>query len=150
MPNVHVDLSNLTATEKLAAHIAPLLQAGDMIALYGDLGAGKTTFARALLHALGITGDIPSPTFTLVQNYETPKFTLAHFDLYRLKSPTDLEELGWFDMTDSVIIAEWPERAGNNLPDNRLDLNFIIDQNNQRRCSITPHGHYANRFWNFP
>ncbi len=120
-----VPLSDLAATEKLAARIAPFLRRGDMVALHGVLGSGKTTFVRALLQALGINDDVPSPTFTLVQNYDTPGLTVYHFDLYRLKSAAELEELGWDDaLSDGLVLVEWPKRAENHLPADRLALHF--------------------------
>jgi tRNA threonylcarbamoyl adenosine modification protein YjeE len=91
----NVVLADLAATQALAAAIEPHLRVGDLLALRGDLGAGKTEFARALLRARGVTGDVPSPTFTLLQTYETPGLLISHFDLYRLKSSDELEELGW-------------------------------------------------------
>lgn len=141
-----VSLPDLAATEKLVLCIAPALQRGDMLALQGPLGAGKTTFARALLHALGVTGEVPSPTFTLLQTYDTRKFPVYHFDLYRLKSAAELEELGWEDArADGLILVEWPERAGNCLPEDRLELHFSADAKEIRMCNIEPHGNWTQR-----
>src|SRR3569623_1184039 len=89
-----VPLPDLDATARLGAGIAGGLKTGDAVALWGDLGAGKTTLARAILRALGVADDVPSPTFTLVQNYETSP-RIAHFDLYRLKSAREMEEQGF-------------------------------------------------------
>ena len=102
-------LPDLAATGALGAAIAEGLTMGDAVALWGDLGAGKTTLARAVLRALGVTEDVPSPTFTLVQTYDTPRLTVSHFDLYRLKDPRELEELG-FDaaLEDGAGLVEWP------------------------------------------
>lgn len=114
---------------RLAQELSFLLRPGDVIALNGDLGAGKTTFARALIRALADdpTLDIPSPTFTLVQTYETPRFDLAHFDLYRLGSPDEIDELGLEHLLQNgAALIEWPERAGEYLPEDRLDV-FIND-----------------------
>lgn len=122
-----VSLPSLEATEALAARLAPLLKTRDFLALTGPLGAGKTSFARALLRALGVTGEIPSPTFTLVQTYDTSSLSVAHFDLYRLKGPEDLEELGWDDAcADCLVLAEWPERAGSLVPRAALTLAFDV------------------------
>src|SRR5689334_508178 len=88
-------LADMAATGRLGARIAGGLQRGDAVALEGDLGAGKTTLARAILEALGVTENVPSPTFTLVQTYETPRFPVRHFDLYRVESETELDELGF-------------------------------------------------------
>jgi len=139
-------LPNLDATEALAGLIAPHLRAGDMLALTGDLGVGKTAFARALLHVMGITGDVPSPTFTLVQTYETKDLLISHFDLYRLKSPDELDELGWDDaLVDGVTLVEWPERAANRLPEDRLVLNFTLASDGTRNCQIEKKGNWAKR-----
>jgi tRNA threonylcarbamoyl adenosine modification protein YjeE len=106
------------ATTRLGEDIAAVLRPGDAITLQGDLGAGKTTLARGLIRALaGDPGlDVPSPTFTLVQAYDT-RIPLQHFDLYRLSSPDELDELGLDEaVTDGVVLVEWPEKAGNHLP----------------------------------
>ena len=88
-----------------------LLKAGDVIALSGPLGAGKTTFARALVTRLDGEGEVPSPTFALMQRYETPRLTLTHCDFYRLE-PAELDELGLDDaLSEGVVLIEWPERA---------------------------------------
>ncbi len=107
------------ATQRLAVDIANSLQGGDLVTLSGDLGAGKTTFARALIRYLG--GDpaleVPSPTFTLMQIYDLPQFPLVHADLYRLSGPAELDELGFDDLPeDAVVLVEWPDRAAGFLP----------------------------------
>ncbi|MCH9807593.1 MAG: tRNA (adenosine(37)-N6)-threonylcarbamoyltransferase complex ATPase subunit type 1 TsaE [Alphaproteobacteria bacterium] len=112
---------------RFAQELAFVLDAGDVIALRGDLGAGKTTFARALIRALADdpAHEVPSPTFTLVQTYETPPIALAHFDLYRLTAAEEIEELG-FDHLRSVgaCLIEWPERAEDYLPAERLEVSL--------------------------
>lgn len=144
-------LFDLTDTEQLARGLAPLLRRGDCVALQGELGAGKTTFARALLRALGIEGDAPSPTFTLVQNYDTLSFPTAHFDLYRLKDASELDELGWDDaMTEGVTLVEWPERAGSRLTDQVLTLQFTIDAKDRRSCKMIGNGDWLERLKGFP
>ncbi|MEO0550628.1 MAG: tRNA (adenosine(37)-N6)-threonylcarbamoyltransferase complex ATPase subunit type 1 TsaE [Pseudomonadota bacterium] len=121
-------LSDLAATSELARDLAPLLKAGDVIALHGGLGAGKTTFARALISALmGIETEVPSPTYTLVQTYEGPDFPIFHFDLYRLETPDEIEELGWDETVDGLALIEWPGRAGPYLPQWRLDLHIDLE-----------------------
>jgi tRNA threonylcarbamoyl adenosine modification protein YjeE len=117
-----IALPDLDATARLGASIAGGLGLGDAVALWGDLGAGKTTLARAILAALGVEEDVPSPTFTLVQSYETsPK--VAHYDLYRLKSGRELEELGFDDaLADGAVLVEWPERAPEALPPEALHV----------------------------
>jgi tRNA threonylcarbamoyl adenosine modification protein YjeE len=115
-------LPDLDATAKLGAGIAGGLKTGDAVALWGELGAGKTTLARAILRALGVTGEVPSPTFTLVQSYHTEP-CIAHFDLYRLKSAREMEELGFEDaLTEGAVLVEWPERAPESLPPDTLHV----------------------------
>src|SRR5215475_10146882 len=118
----HLPLPDLNATAMLGAGIAHDLRTGDAVALWGDLGAGKTTLARAILKALGVTDEVPSPTFTLVQSYDTQP-RIAHFDLYRLKSAREMEELGFEDaLLDGAVLVEWPERAPEVLPPEALHV----------------------------
>jgi len=139
-------LDNLEATRELAARLAPLLAQGDVVALYGELGTGKTEFARALLRAMGIKEDIPSPTYTLVQSYETGGLRVFHFDLYRLKSSAELDELGWEDaLADGMTLVEWPEKAGGLLPPDRIDLHFTLDRDGVRRCRAEQSGTMRHR-----
>jgi tRNA threonylcarbamoyl adenosine modification protein YjeE len=139
-------LPDLGALDDLAKLITPHLRKGDMLALHGDLGAGKTSFARALLQRLGVVGDVPSPTFTLVQTYEASGLLVSHFDLYRLKSPDELDELGWDDaLADGVALVEWPERATGRLPEDRLALTFILAPDGTRRCVVEKNGSWATR-----
>ena len=122
-----VILSSLEDTARFAAWLAPQLKAGDVVALEGDLGAGKTTFCRALISALlGADTEVPSPTYTLVQTYEGPDYPIYHFDLYRLKDPADLDELGWEDTLDGLALIEWPGKAGAPLPAWRLEISLKI------------------------
>ena len=118
-----IELIDAAATGALAATLAAQLQPGDIIALSGELGAGKTTFARALIAALGWTGEVPSPTYTLVQSYDLPdvRVPVWHVDLYRLDAPDDAEALGLFE-TDAALVIEWPERLGDRLPAEALHL----------------------------
>ena len=141
------DLYNLNATEKLANSLAPLLQKSDVIALYGELGAGKTSFARALIKKLGYKGEVPSPTFTLVQNYNLESINVWHFDLYRILDPDELIELDIEEaMTQSVLLIEWPQRMGNRLPINRLDIKLNYTENEISRIAIiTGHGCWSSR-----
>jgi len=103
-----------------ATRLANVLRPGDIVALSGDLGAGKTSFARGVLRGLGWAGEVPSPTFTLVQPYDTVP-EVWHVDLYRLGSPADADALGLFE-TDAVLLIEWPERLGGRLPAEALRL----------------------------
>ena len=107
-----VTLADESATADLGARIARGLVPGDAVLLKGDLGAGKTTLARAILRALGVEGHVPSPTFTLVQTYQVPELTVFHYDLYRIENPRELPELGLDDaMDDGAVLVEWPERG---------------------------------------
>ncbi len=118
-----IDNLDEIAMAAVAVQLAAVLRAGDTISLSGDLGAGKTTFARHLLAALGWAGDVPSPTFTLVQPYDPPGVRLPvwHVDLYRLDDPADADALGLFE-TDAALLVEWPERLGARLPADALRL----------------------------
>ena len=134
------DLPDLAATASLAERLAPHLKAGDVIAVRGGLGAGKTTFARALISALiGQETEVPSPTYTLVQTYDGPDFPIFHFDLYRLDDPDEVYELGWDATQDGLTLIEWPDRAGPHLPSWRLDLGFEI-AGDIRTARLEPHG----------
>jgi tRNA threonylcarbamoyl adenosine modification protein YjeE len=120
------------ALAALAANLAPRLRPGDFLALHGDLGAGKTVFARSLIRAL--TGnaeeEVPSPTFALVQPYETPRFPIHHFDFYRLAGTEEIFELGLNDaLASGIVIAEWPERLADQCPNNRLAITLIETSN---------------------
>ncbi|MFA5041528.1 MAG: tRNA (adenosine(37)-N6)-threonylcarbamoyltransferase complex ATPase subunit type 1 TsaE [Bdellovibrionales bacterium] len=146
MPLDNIPLPDLAATQSLAKRIAPLLKKGDVVALTGELGTGKTEFARALLQTMGTKGDVPSPTFTLVQTYEVSGLLVFHFDLYRLKSSSELDELGWDDaLAQGVTLVEWPERAERRLPLNRLTLRFSLAQDEKRSCSIEKGGDWERR-----
>ena len=110
-----VELPDLAAMEAFGARIAANLRAGDVVALSGGLGAGKTTLARAIVAALGYRGEVPSPTFTLIQTYDPPalRLPLVHADFYRLERPDEVEQLGMDDYLEgAALIAEWPEHAG--------------------------------------
>ena len=108
-------------TATIAGAIAGLAGTGGVIALNGDLGSGKTVFARAFIHALGGRGEVPSPTFTLVQMYELARARVFHFDLYRLEKPEDGFELDMDDaFHDGISLIEWPDRLGAYLPPRRL------------------------------
>lgn len=121
-----VSVADEDGTRDLAARIAPVLAAGDVIALAGTLGAGKTAFARALINALpGDSEDVPSPTFTLVQTYPRGALEIWHFDLYRLEDPEEAYELGIEDaFADAVSLIEWPDRLGRLMPAGRLVIDI--------------------------
>ena len=113
----------------MGAAIAPLLKPGMRIYLYGDLGAGKTTFTRALLHALGHKGPVKSPTYTLVEIYVISGYILYHFDFYRFNDPEEWREAGLDEHFNehSVCFVEWPEKAADVLPPADLELRFSFD-----------------------
>lgn len=113
-------LADEAATDTFGRRLAARLAPGDIVLLSGDLGAGKTALARGILTGLGHAGEVPSPTFTLVQSYELPGVRLPvwHVDLYRLDDPNEVEELGLDEiLADGALIIEWPERAGGRWPE---------------------------------
>lgn len=108
-----VELPNLEAMAAFGARIAEQLRAGDVVALNGGLGAGKTTLARTIIAALGHRGEVPSPTFTILETYDKLRPPVIHADFYRLESPAEIEELGLDDYREgAALIAEWPANAG--------------------------------------
>jgi tRNA threonylcarbamoyladenosine biosynthesis protein TsaE len=116
-------LADEAATAALGAALAHRARPGDVLTLAGPLGAGKTSFARAFIAALGVRDEVPSPTFTFVQTYDTAIGMVWHFDLYRLSSPDDVHELGLDEaLVDGIVLIEWPERLGALLPRERLDI----------------------------
>ncbi len=143
-------LANEAATTRLGAALARALTRGDAILLWGPLGAGKSTLARGLIRALTRPDeDVPSPTFTLVQYYEAPGLALAHFDLYRLTSVEEIEEIGLYEaLEDGAALIEWPERLEGRLPADRLDIELEIiltDGLETRSARLTPHGTWEGR-----
>ena len=140
---------------RLAEDIAFATRPGDVIALRGDLGAGKTTLARAIIHALGCDEreEIPSPTFTLVQTYATRRMPVAHFDLYRLNAASEIDELGLdLALKRGIALIEWPERAASALPASRLEIlledesgGSVREESATRRVSLMGEGDWATR-----
>jgi tRNA threonylcarbamoyl adenosine modification protein YjeE len=141
-----LDDVDLVRLDILASRLAAILKSGDVIALSGPLGAGKTTLARALVARLGGEGEVPSPTFALMQRYETPRLTVTHCDFYRLE-PAELDELGLDDaVNEGLVVVEWPDRASRWLPEDRLDV--AMDETaapDARRIVLTGHGGWAGR-----
>ena len=142
-------LANETATAHLMADLALLIGPGDVVTLSGDLGAGKTAAARAMIRYLADdeTLEVPSPTFTLAQSYDLPAVTLVHADLYRVNDERELEEIGLSPLPEGAIaLVEWPERAGGALPPDRIDIAFNHRPalgSTARSAEITGHGKAA-------
>src|SRR3954453_4985880 len=122
-PAWDVPLPDEAATHRFARFLAGELKPGDIVALSGDLGAGKTTLARAIIRALAgdETLEVPSPTFTLIQSYDTPRGPVVRADLYRVNDPEELRELGFEEASEAgIVLVEWPERAGSGLNPDRF------------------------------
>ena len=121
-------LRDETDTARLAAAIADLARPADVIALFGELGVGKTSFARAFIERLaGSAEEVPSPTFTLVQTYDAPVATIWHLDLYRLAAPAEAYELDIEEaFAEGISLIEWPERLGSLLPADRLEVRLAF------------------------
>ncbi|HEY6717925.1 MAG TPA: tRNA (adenosine(37)-N6)-threonylcarbamoyltransferase complex ATPase subunit type 1 TsaE [Reyranella sp.] len=135
MPTFSFSLPDEAATERLGASLAKRLRPRDVVALQGGLGVGKTTLARAILRAA--SGDpaliVPSPTFTLVEIYDTPMGVFWHFDLYRLEEPEQVFELGWEEArADGMALVEWAERLGTLLPRERLTVTLAMEGDGRR------------------
>ena len=119
------DLETEADTAVLGREIAAHLAAGDTVTLSGPLGAGKTVLARAIVRAFLPREEVPSPTFTLVQSYDTQNFTISHADLYRVKAASEIRELGLDEaLENGVLIIEWPDRMNDLLAEDRLDIMF--------------------------
>jgi len=128
----HLAGLDLAGVARIAELVALKLKPGDVVLLHGDLGAGKTTFARALIRALlaDAQAEVPSPTFPIMQPYATPRLGISHFDLYRIRSADELDEIGFDDaIVDGAAVVEWPERAEGALPADRLEITFGADGN---------------------
>ncbi len=134
-------LADPSTLESFAVALSSALGSGDSLLLHGDLGSGKTTFTRALIRALSADPDleVPSPTFSLVQVYQTRLLTCVHADLYRLESDAEVVQLDLFDRKDgSVLLLEWPDRARAHWPSERLDMRFDFapDMDEARRLDL--------------
>src|SRR5262245_13503542 len=146
-----VAVSNEGALPHVVADFAAALEPGDFVSLTGDLGTGKTTFARGIIRRLAgdPTLEVPSPTFTLLQTYDLPRFSLVHADFYRIADPDDLIQTGFGDLPpQAVVLVEWPERAPGALPADRWDVAFELDLSkgpDSRNVRITGLGTYGAR-----
>jgi tRNA threonylcarbamoyladenosine biosynthesis protein TsaE len=132
-------LEDETATAEAGADLAKLIRAGDVVTLTGDLGAGKTALVRGLLKALGHDGEVPSPSFAIVQPYEDLDPPVWHADLYRLENSAELAELGLDSLGDSALVVEWPDRAGVGAWPDALRLTLeILDPKRRRLTAEVP------------
>ncbi|MBA3695858.1 MAG: tRNA (adenosine(37)-N6)-threonylcarbamoyltransferase complex ATPase subunit type 1 TsaE [Methylotenera sp.] len=145
--NFTLDLANEAETLEFGAALAKALQPGLIIYLHGNLGAGKTTLVRGLLHAAGHGGKVKSPTYTLVEPYTVAGYNVYHFDLYRFTDDEEWEAAGFRDYFNpqSVCIIEWPEKAENVLPVPDIDISFTI-QASGRNVSLTAHSVPGQRY----
>jgi tRNA threonylcarbamoyladenosine biosynthesis protein TsaE len=134
-----LDLPDLAATEALGSRLATQLRRGDAILLEGELGAGKSALARALLRAAAGDPrlDVPSPSFTLVQTYDTPAGPIHHFDLWRLRDARDVAELDWDGARGDVVLVEWPDRLGELRPDDALTVVMTLADGDARLATLT-------------
>ncbi len=144
-------LANEAATRQLAMDLAMTVQANDIVTLAGDLGAGKSTLARALVRALAEDDklEVPSPSFALVQPYDLPRFPVVHADLYRVISPDEITELGWDDVSENaLLVVEWPDRLGGALSGDRLEIELVLlpaKGANTREARLIGHGTWGPR-----
>jgi tRNA threonylcarbamoyladenosine biosynthesis protein TsaE len=132
-------LPDLAATEALATRLAAVARAGDHLLLEGPLGVGKTALARAFLRAAADDPhmEVPSPSFTLVQTYDTSLGPVSHYDLWRLDGPDGLLELDWEDALDGIVLVEWPDRLGALRPDDALTIRLTLQDGEARQATLT-------------
>ncbi len=143
-----MQLADEAATERLGKALMAVLpedSGGWMILLQGELGAGKSTLARSMIRALGHEGNVPSPTYTLVEPYHFNDLTVYHVDLYRIADASELEFLGWSDLRDGLLLIEWPERVASlsDQGDVRIDLSYRGDGRNADITGISGRGREA-------
>lgn len=143
LKNVRVKTSDREETITLGRSLGALLRAGDVVALEGPLGSGKTTFAKGLALGLGIPGEnaVKSPTFVFLHIYRG-RVPIYHLDFFRLENPAEVETLGWDDLLagDGVVVVEWPEKIGSYLPSDSLRVRFRPAGETERRISVEPGG----------
>ncbi|MCB2066781.1 MAG: tRNA (adenosine(37)-N6)-threonylcarbamoyltransferase complex ATPase subunit type 1 TsaE [Erythrobacter sp.] len=137
---MRIDLPDLASMEALGQRIAARLRPGDVVALSGGLGTGKTTLSRAILAALGHQGDVPSPTFTIIETYDHLMPPVVHADFYRLEDPSEVEQLGLDDYREgAVLLAEWPDHAGGFAHEPQC-LSIALEIVQQGRLTVVEHG----------
>ena len=129
-------LADERATAACAAELAPLLRPGDVVTFSGELGAGKTSFVRHLLAALGHDGEVPSPSFAIVQPYDELDPPVWHVDLFRISDPLEMPELGLDSLADAILLVEWPERAGPDAWPEALRLHLSILAGDERALTV--------------
>lgn len=132
--------NNFERTQKLGKDFAKFLKRGDVVALYGDLGSGKTTFVQGLAKGLGIKQGIISPTFIIVRSYRLGVGSFYHIDLYRTESEKDIEGLGIEEIINNknnIVVVEWAEKLKKYLPKKRIDVNFFYENENKRRINFS-------------
>lgn len=137
-----IDLPDLAAMESLGKRIADALQPGDVVALSGGLGTGKTTLSRAILSALGYAAEVPSPTFTIIETYDPPavRLPVVHADFYRLETPREVAEIGLDDYREgAALLAEWPDHAGG-FGHERACLSITLEISGNGRKAIVEAG----------
>lgn len=141
-----VDLPGTAAMTAFGARIARVLRPGDVVALTGGLGAGKTTLARAVIAALGHAGEVPSPTFTILETYDALDPPVVHADFYRLASPAEVAELGLDDYRDgAALLAEWPDHAGGFANEPGCLAITLEIHGNGRRAIVEPGADWLGR-----
>lgn len=140
--NTHI-IASAASMQELGRELAATLSIGDVVLLHGDLGAGKTTLTQGVADGLGVAGPVQSPTFTLVREHDAPTMRLYHLDLYRLDDPEELEDIGYevfISPTDGISLIEWPERAGDWLPERFMLIHIEHLGGDRRSVRITHHG----------
>jgi len=136
--NINFESNSPDETESLGKNLAKVLKVNDVLSFSGVLGAGKTCLIKGIAAGLGIEGSpVRSPSFTLINEYEG-QVPLYHFDLYRMKETSELHNIGWDDylMRDGIVVVEWGEKAGNQMPENRIEINIEIVSETKRRFQI--------------
>lgn len=144
-PLFTVQVADEAAMARLGAGLGPLLRAGDVVCLHGDLGVGKTTLARGLIAAQTGEEDIPSPTFSLVQIYETAPTPLWHLDLYRIEASAEIWELGFEDALETAIsLVEWPDKAAEAMPPEALNVTLLTLADDTRQVTFGADARYSS------
>lgn len=143
MSQKQIDIKSEADMAIFAQDIASNAKIGDVFLLRGPLGAGKSTFARTFIqHLTRRDIDVPSPTFTLVQQYDTDEAMISHFDLYRLENPEEIYELGWEDfIAESIVLVEWPERLGHLTPSTHILINIDVTDDGIRKITYKENNH---------